>query len=306
MTLSGAPEGGRKEVMTPESSEKEGLAKTNNDERIWVVASACRHEFSDECRAQGCEIEYMRADVARERIEFYRERERIALESIATLTRERDAADYPRFVCSGCGCSFPHWSDPAPARCLGCDNRVLTARVAHLELALQARDDELARQRRLNGDAHARVAELERSLRFAEDTLKHEQDSLDRTHRIAKGIEAERDALTAQLAEANKYKQGYYNEAAKGWGLFRAAESTIADLTAQNAALREALEALQAVINSPLGVVAPPSVRAIDCLIKGVEDANKRGVWPNHWARWALELRDVSDVKGRAALKVTP
>ena len=32
---------------------------------------------------------------------------------------------------------------------------------------------------------------------------------------------------------------------------------------------------------------------AIECFLRGVEDAHRRGVWPNNWARWGRELLEV-------------
>ena len=77
----------RPEHRAPESPEKEGVEQSEIEDRI-VLAPLCSHEYTGECKAHGCKPrEYMRADVARERIEFYRERERIALESNAAADR---------------------------------------------------------------------------------------------------------------------------------------------------------------------------------------------------------------------------
>ena len=54
----------------------------------------------------------------------------------------------------------------------------------------------------------------------------------------------ERDAALLQLAEAEKLKQGYYDEAAKGWQKFRDAELQVDDL---KSALRQCLERTKAV-----------------------------------------------------------
>jgi hypothetical protein len=44
-----------------------------------------------------------------------------------------------------------------------------------------------------------------------------------------------------RLAECERYKQGYYGEAAEGWAKFRAAEAKVAALTRQVGEMREAL-----------------------------------------------------------------
>jgi chromosome segregation ATPase len=55
---------------------------------------------------------------------------------------------------------------------------------------------------------------------------------------------------------------------------------------------RERLDAILSVIEKPMSDRADSA--AVDCLIRGMDDANKRGAWPNMWDRWGRELRDAA------------